>query len=154
MASRGCSTSTGHITTETAIINAQAEQVAPRLTGYSLRALDVSQPISIGRDPNTDIVRITAHGQDPVLVKLLAETYAVTYIDGQRQRVIDTQGPEIKELNDKMADVVLKQQGVDARIAAIVVPLNVRENIDLSSVAPTLVTERIRFAEEYRQLLG
>lgn len=143
-----------YITTETAIMSAQAEQVAPALTGYNLRPIDVARSVSINRTPNSDIVRIVARGQDPTLVKLMAETYAVKYIDGQRQRVIDTQGPEIKELNDKMAAVIVKQQDVDARITAVLTQLGLRDNVDLGAVAPALATERARYSEEYRQLLN
>lgn len=138
---------------------ALAEKVATEVGG-GIGAAYVSASVTISHEPKTDIFHVTAKTPDPQQSMAIANAYVELYFDSIQQAVTDAQAPELKRINDDLADIKQQLDDVNAQIKAVMDPYvpdnpgsdGARVIPTLEQVAPELETTRTTLTAEYAQI--
>gem|GEM_PF-1929055 len=137
-----------------------AERVAARL-GQGATAADVAAAVEIEHQPGTDVVQVRGTAVDALGAQQLVDAYVDTYFDDLAEQVEAAQGPDVQQLDQRLADISAQLALVDAAIAEAMEPYIEAASApdagpipSVEQVVPNLVSQKTTLLNQYQENLS
>lgn len=137
-----------------------AERVADQVDDDSTAA-GIAATVRFEHIPQTDLVNVIVETGDPQRSQDIANAYLDEYFASLRAQVVETQQPELDNINAQLTAVQARLDVVNAEIEARLAPYLNRLNATTSpfvptpeQVAPGLASERLFLETQYTEILA